>query len=167
MGIGGISEPRLLACPVPTTKGSFRASNMKKKILNTHSNERRIPLSYISCRWSVAGCLTAWLVLPGLCCHGHCCGLLAVLWRWDISFPQTALLLGGGFGSSLSIAAAREEADSDEHHACSSPAVPETDETEQQAQVKQPATTVKHRQESRLVSTDGCACSRGSKHSSV
>lgn len=132
--------------------------------------DRGIPLPYIPCRWSVTGCLIAWLVLPGLCCHGHHCGLLAVLQRREISFPQITLPLGGGFGSSLSIAAAREEADSIEHHECSSPAIPDTDETEQQAQVQTTTCNSSGKVQARIVTGQHgwlCLCFRGSKHCSV
>lgn len=133
-------------------------------------HERGIPLPYIPCRWSVTGCLIAWLVLPGLCCHGHRRGLLAVLQRWEISFPQITPPLGGGFGSSLSIAAAREEADSIEHHGCSSPAVPDTDETEQQAQVQTIICNSSGKVQAGIMTGQHgrlCLCFRGSKHCSV
>lgn len=133
-------------------------------------HERGIPLSYIPCRWSVTGCLIAWLVLPGLCCHGHRCGLLAVLQRWEISFSQITLPLGGGFGSSLGIAAAREEADYIEHHGCSSPAVPDTDETEQRAQVQAMICNSSGKVQAGFMTGQHerqCLCFRGSKHCSV
>lgn len=59
----------------------------------------------------------------------------AVLWRWAIVFLQITLSLRGGFGSSLSIAAAGKEANSDEYHVCNLPAIPDPDETEQKATV--------------------------------
>lgn len=161
---------RLLSPSLPSSYSEGILQSFQQGKNPEHMHERGIPLPYIPCRWSVSGRLIAWLVLPGLCCHGHRCGLLTVLQRWEISFPHITLPLGGGFGSSLSIAAAREEADSIEYHRCRSPTVPDTDETEQQAQVQATICNSSGKVQAGIVTGQQgwlCVCFRGSEHCSA